>query len=330
MHKHRNKRRKRIQLAFVYTLMAIAVLSIVAILVLVVQGYRYNRFDGKIEQGGLVQFDSRPAGATVTVDDITLANRTASKVTLSAGRHTITMTRDGYSSWKKEVLVKPGSVLWLNYTRLFPTNPKVTSVATFEGVATALPAPSGKQIAVVAKSSNPEISLTTLNDDVPQTKKIIIPTGSYTAPGADQSQAFELESWDKNSNLLLVRHMYGDKTEYISIDTRDSLARNISIELGLDIASVAYSLGDSNVLYVVTTAHDLRRINLSGATVSGPLATNVATISVNEERVIGYTTLPDAEGTRTVGYVTQGSSKAKTIATYKALGAAALHVASPA
>jgi len=75
--------------------MAIAVVSIVAILLLVIQGYRYNRFDGKLEQGGLVQFDSRPSAATVTVDDSTLANRTASKVTLSSGQHTITMSREG-------------------------------------------------------------------------------------------------------------------------------------------------------------------------------------------------------------------------------------------
>ena len=101
MHKHRNKRRLRIQLTFVYTLMGLAIVSILTILVLVIQGYRYNQFDGKVEQGGLVQFNSKPSGATVTVDDAMLANKTASKVTLTAGTHTITMSRDGYGSWKK-------------------------------------------------------------------------------------------------------------------------------------------------------------------------------------------------------------------------------------
>lgn len=327
MHKHRNKRRLRVQLAFVYTLMGLAVLSILTILVLVIQGYRYNPFDGKVEQGGLVQFNSRPTGATVTVDDVTLANKTASKVTLTAGAHTITMARDGYSSWKKEVLVKPGSVLWLNYTRLFPNSPKIVTAANFEGVATALPSPNHKLMAVMPKSTNPEIAVTSLNDDTPQTNTIVLPASAYTAPGDDQAQSFGLESWDKNSNLLLIRHGYGDKSEYISLDVRDGRARNITAEMGIEIAKVAYSLGDSNVLYVLTTAHELRRINLPAATVSGVIAANVADFSINEERVITYTTLPDDNGTRTAGYVTQGNLKAKTIATYPLLGDAALRVA---
>ena len=105
------KRRKRVQLTFIYMLMVLSIVSIVFVLILVVQGYRYNSYDGKVEQGGLVQFDSRPSGATVSVDDITLSARTASKITLSSGRHTVKMTRDGYSTWQKNVSVTPGGVL---------------------------------------------------------------------------------------------------------------------------------------------------------------------------------------------------------------------------
>ena len=326
MHKHRNKRRLRIQLTFVYTLMGLAVLTILTILVLVIQGYRYNRFDGKVEQGGLVQFNSKPTGATVTVDDTTLANKTTSKVTLTAGAHTITMARDGYSTWKKDVVVTPGSVLWLNYARLFPTSPKITTVATFDGVATALTSPNHKLMAVVVKPTEPVVHITDLNDDTPQTSSVSIPAAAMTSPADNQSQEFTLVAWDKDSNLVLVRHMYGDKTEYISLDTRDGKARNISVELGVDAKKIAYSLGDSAILYALTTSHELRRINLSSSTVSGPLATNVADFTSNEERVIVYTTLPNASGDRAVGYVSGGTTKAKTIATYQAIGDAALRV----
>ena len=109
-----NKRRLRLQLTFVYGIMILAVVAIVAVLVLVVQGYRFNRYDGKLEQGGLVQFDSQPSGATVSADNSVLANKTASKIVLSAGNHTVTIGKDGYSTWKKDVVVKPGTVLWLN------------------------------------------------------------------------------------------------------------------------------------------------------------------------------------------------------------------------
>lgn len=328
MHKKRSKRRQRIQLAFVYTLMTIAVLLTVAILILVLQGYRYNRIDGKLEQGGLVQFDSRPLGATVTVDDITLANRTASKITLTAGAHHITMTKEGYSTWRKDVMVKAGSILWLDYTLLFPNSPTIKTVVHFDTVASALPSPNAKQMASIAKADTPEITLVSLNDDTPVATKLVVPATAYTAPAEGVGQSFALSSWDKDNHLLIVKHTYGDVTEYISFDTRDSKARNISTELGLGITKVFYSLGDSNTLYALTTSHELRRINVSAATVTGPLATNVDDISMTEENVVVFTTQADAAGTRTVGYVSSGSTKAKTIATYKNDQGVALHAAS--
>ncbi len=315
MQKHRNKRRQQIRFAFVYTLMALAVLSIVTILILVVQGYRYNRFDGKIEQGGLVQFDSRPSGATVMVDDITLANRTASKITLSAGRHTVTMSRDGYSTWKKEVTVKAGGLLWLNYPLLFPNNPNIVTSATYEGVANALVSPDHKIMTVVQKSTTPTVSLTTLDTDSPTTKSLTLATASVTPAPADTAEAFSLVAWDKNSTQLILKHTYGDKTEYLTLNI-DGKTHNITTELGVDIAKLSYSYTDTNLLYVLTSTHELRRLNMSSLTVSGPLASNVNNFTINEERVVAYETLPDADGVRTVGYVSSGATKAKTIASF--------------
>lgn len=317
MHRKRNKKRLRIQLTFVYTLMVIAVVSIVAILILVIQGYRYNRFDGKLEQGGLVQFNSRPSGATVTVDSVTLANKTASKVTLTSGSHTIGMSREGYSSWKKDVVVRPGSVLWLNYALLFPNSPKVETAAQYTTVVTsALPSPNQKRMAVVADADLPEVQLTTLGSTKPETVKVVIPDAAFTTPATGIAQSFTLLSWDKDSNKVLIRHSYGDKNEYLSLDTRDGKARNVSTELGVEVKKIAYARGDSNVLYALTTANELRRINMSSSTVSGPLASDVADFTINEDTVIVYTTLADVDGKRVVGYVSSGSNKAKVITSY--------------
>lgn len=316
MHRKRSNKRQRIQLTFVYTLMVLAVVSIVAILVLVIQGYRYNRFDGTLEQGGLVQFNSRPTGATVSVDSVTLANKTASKVTLTAGGHTVSMSREGYSSWKKDVKVRPGTVLWLDYALLFPNSPVVDTAAQYTTVSSALPSPNQKRMAVIAAADTAEVLLTALNDTKPETVKVPIPAAAFTAVADGAEQSFTLQSWDKESNLLLIKHTHGGKAEYLSLDVRDGKARNVSTELGLDIDKIMYSRGDSDVLYVLTTAHELRRVNLSAATVSGPLASNVADVTINEEKIIMYTTLPDADGKRSVGYVSSGSNIAKVIASY--------------
>lgn len=200
MHRQKNKRRKQLQLAFVYTLMVVSVLSIVTVLVLVIQGYRYNRYDGKVEQGGLVQFDSRPSGATVLLDDVQLANRTASRLTVSSGDHVVTMTRDGYSTWKKTVTVKPGAVLWLNYTRLFPTSPVVTTAASFASVSGALASPDRKELAVVQKAATPRVTLVKLDGDTPKVTQLTL-SMSITKGHATRTQCPK----PKSSNQLMSR-----------------------------------------------------------------------------------------------------------------------------
>lgn len=325
MPKKITKRRLRLQLTFVYGIMILAVVAIVAVLVLVVQGYRFNRYDGRLEQGGLVQFDSQPAGATVTADNSELANKTASKIVLSAGNHTVTIGKDGYSTWKKDVIVRPGKVLWLNYALLFPTNPKVSTAAKYTAVTSALPSPNEHTMAVFTNATVPEITLTTLNTDSPTTTKLTIPAAAYTQPADGVTQSFSLVEWDKDSHLLLVKHTVNDTQEYVSVDTRDaSRAVNVSSGLGVSAATMHYALNDSNIVYMLTASHELRRGSLSSMTLSGPLATDVSNFSVSESDVIVYETLPDANDQRIVGYVSSDSGKAKVLSSYSGLGDSAL------
>jgi hypothetical protein len=290
--------------------MILSVISIVAILVLIMLGYRFNRFDGKVEQGGLVQFDSRPAGASVNVDGTTLANKTASKITLTTGKHTVTMSRDGYYDWKKDVDVKAGSILWLNYALLLPKQTSAKTTAEFAGAVSPLVSPDRKYLAVLPSASDPVISVTPLNDDNPQITKITIDPGVFTAPDVDKSQSFSLITWDKDNRHGLVKHVYNDgKTEYLWVDLRGQDAqRNITTSLGVDIASAEFSLDDSNILYVLTASHELRRINISNNTLSGPLVVSVAEFTQADRSTVTFTTLPDETKRRNVGYLTNGSS----------------------
>ena len=121
MYRQPSKHKVLMQRIVVYSLMTLSVIGLVVVLVFVMLGYQFNSDDGKIEQGGLVQFDSQPSGAEVTIDGAAFSTRTASKTTMTAGQHYITMNREGYTPWQKSITVVPGSVLWLNYTRLVPT-----------------------------------------------------------------------------------------------------------------------------------------------------------------------------------------------------------------
>ena len=315
MHHNSNKRRTRVRLTLTYSMMGLAVVGAVTVLVLILQGYRFNRYDGKVEQGGLVQFDSRPSGATVELDDVALSAKTASKLTVSVGAHTVTMTKDGYTSWSKSVTVKAGGVLWLNYARLYPKNPVVSTSATYDAVSAALVSPNRKQVVTLGVSNQAVFYVTPLNDDKPQTQRVTIASDKLTAASDATSVSFGLVAWDQDSQYVIVRHNFDSKTEYLSLNVSDGTTVNVTKVLGVDISKVEYVIGDHNAVYVLNTAHEVRRGDLAAATISGPLLSGVADFAQADRSTITYETVRANDGSRSVGYLTNGASRPRTVHT---------------
>ena len=99
MNQQKNRRKQRIKLTFTYAVMTLAVLVLAVVCLMLVQGYRLDFDQGTVRQGGMMQFDSRPDGATIQIDAATLANRTATRIVATAGQHTVTVSKDGFVPW---------------------------------------------------------------------------------------------------------------------------------------------------------------------------------------------------------------------------------------
>ncbi len=326
MQKRSSKRKKQAQLAFIYSLMTVTVIMIVTVLVLVMQGYRFNRFDGKVEQGGLVQFDSKPNGASVDVDTVRLANQTPNKITVTAGEHTFTLSKPGYTTWKKTTNIVPGTVLWLNYIRLFPATPIVQDVATLNGVDSSLPSPDHNYLATIPVAGEPVVVLTRTNSDTVDVVRTSIPLDMYTVATDPKSQQFVLKSWDRDNRYVIIQHNYDGQTEFLSYDTRGSNeTKNISKSLGVDAKKVVYQVGHSDIVYILTANGELRRGHLGNVTLSGPLVANVQDFNQFDESLLTYTTgIDTVTKQRSVGYLTNGASKSRTVRSYTDDGSAPL------
>src|SRR5690606_25995375 len=122
----------------VYSLMTVSVVVIVTILMLIILGYSFNRQDGRLEQGGLLQFASIPSGATVTLNEMKLGSRTPSKTNADARSHSVRMDLSGYRAWHKTMDLRPGSIGWLSYARLIPTEIKPQVLREFPTLGGAL------------------------------------------------------------------------------------------------------------------------------------------------------------------------------------------------
>ena len=116
-----SKRRQPLVRTAVYSFMTLCVVVIVSLLMLVVLGYSFDEHNGRLEQGGLLQFQSIPQGANVTLDEIKLGSQTNTKSTVETGSHSVSFDREGYRSWKKTIDITAGQIGWVSYARLIPT-----------------------------------------------------------------------------------------------------------------------------------------------------------------------------------------------------------------
>lgn len=287
----------------IYSFMTTTVAVIVAILVLIVLGYSFNQRDGRLEQGGLLQFASTPTGATVTLDELTLSSRTNTKSTVASGSHSVSFDRSGYRTWKKTINIAPGQIGWVNYARLIPTDIKPKSVRTLTAISGSLASPGHKWILLHEAADQPVFELANIEDDSIEHTTVTLPADVYTAPAEGQPQSFAIESWSNNDNAVLIRHTYnGGQNEWILLD-RDEPEKSVNINTtyGVSPTKLVFAGGGDRLLFVQTD-DIVRRINLDDQTLSRPLVTHVSTFNVYDEKTIVYAAAASDGGERMVGY----------------------------
>lgn len=310
--------------------MSLAVIVLVAALLFVVLGYQLNRADGRIEQGGLVQFDSIPGGADVTIDGVATGNRTATKSTLNAGSHFFTMARKDYRTWQKSVNLAPGAVLWLNYARLIPNDLKQENLVQLTSLSNSAASPDRHWLAAVENANSPTVKIFDITRGDAKAKDITIPPALFTAGEPEKTHTFTLQSWDPSSRFLLMKHTYNSETsiEWLVIDTNDvTRSKNVTSLLQVAFSKVLFSNSDSNILYV-QNGTDVRKVDLNAATLSRPLVSNVAEFNLFDRSTIVYTThLDTITKSRSAGYYEDGAEKPHTLRSYVDDGTLPLHVA---
>lgn len=330
MYQRTSRRRQLIGRILVYSFMTISVVTIVTVLMLVILGYSFNRQDGRLEQGGLLQFASIPSGAIVTLDGFQLGSRTPSKASnVDAKDHTIQMDMDGYRSWQKSVLVQAGGIRWLSYTRLVPKDIRPETMRTFPRVAASLASSDRKWIVFQEDSANAHFVLANIEGEMPKYTALAIPDTIITPSQSNTAQSFTPDSWSNEERYLLVKHSFDNgKTEWLLVDRADpSKSINLSTMFAITPTKVVFGNGSGRDLYV-QTGDIVRRINLDQQTLSRPLVSNVEEFSIYSEDVIVYTSKPDAsrENQQHVGYFEDGMESEQILYSYPA-GTPNVHVA---
>lgn len=320
-------KKQAVKQAAIYALMTSVVLLLVTILILFMLGYRIDRKTGTIEQGGLVQLESTPSGANLTINGTRLSATTYTKTTLAPGQHTIAMERSGYIPWQKTVDIVSGSILWLNYARLIPTERPVEDISVLPGITSSLQSNDRKWYAMTTEKTSPAIRLVDISVDNPEIRTITLPETSFTKPVNPESVTFSIAAWDASNRHVLVEHRYDDKTEWIVVDIQDvSKTENITTMFDVALTKPVFSETDSLVIYAIING-DVRRIDIEGSTISSPLVRNVAEFSFFDKSTLLYVTnIDETKKTRTVGYRQSNSDEPRAIRSYSDEGKVPLHI----
>jgi len=110
--------------------------SVVLIVIAYARGYHLNLSDKKITPSGILAIKSSPETAKVWLNG-EIKGITNLNLTLPPKKYSVKITKEGYSSWQKEVNLKKEVVVNLN-ALLFPNNPTLSPLTNL-GVKRALP-----------------------------------------------------------------------------------------------------------------------------------------------------------------------------------------------
>ena len=291
------------------TIATTAVVGIVTVAILSMLGYRLNSTDGTLQQGALLQFDSRPGGADVTVDGFKVGGRTATKQAVVAGVHNITMSKAGYEDWSRQLTVAPGTLTWLNYPRLVPKNRTPEKVASYGALSQLEFSPDLKWALAHEEVSQPIFQLIDLRSQEVKTATVTLPETLYVdAATPDVAHSFSIVRWNKPSRHVLVKHAAGDKQEWLVIDTQD-VARSVNVTrlLSADFKDLQFAGTNGSSLYGLTQDGIIRKIDLSEGTMTRGFISHVDRFEMFATNIIVYNGVhPDKVDTSVVGVYRDG------------------------
>lgn len=291
---------RRVILSIVAT---ISVLIIVTVSILFMLGYRLDGGNGRLEQGALLQFDSRPSGADVWIDDKRLSSQTATKQTVLAGVHTVKMTKFGYEDWSRTLTLDAGTLTWLDYIRFVPTDRPVEPVASYKSLAGLTFSPDLQWALALEDQSNPTFELIDLRSENVKTSELTLPSDLYSKATNPKTSKFSMYRWNSDGRYIIIQHAYDKSSEWLMVDTQDlRRSENITRMMSVGFKDMQFTGTSGMNLYGLTSDNVVRKLDLSAETISRALVRNVSSFSVYED-------------TSTISYVgTDANDKTKKVA----------------
>ncbi len=176
---------------------------------------------------GLLNANSFPTGAEVYIDG-KLVTATDGTIYLEPKQYHVKISKDGYSSWEKNLSIEEQLVTQTN-AQLFPSAPTLTPLS-FTGVSSVLPSPDGQKLVYYVATASGQLKTGLYILDFNNISNLI---GMQKGPRqiTDNSTRYDLATaniaWSPDSTELLIMSAVGDVL--IGIDKKIELDRTPDI-----------------------------------------------------------------------------------------------------
>lgn len=322
----KKERRNQLTLLIGYCFVALAIG--IATLILLYQSYGYG-LDGKgnVTQNGLLFVSSQPNGADIYLNGKRYKSATNSRVVAPSDTYTLQVSKSGYRSWQRQVVVNGGDVQHFDYPFLFPSKLQTGTLASQTVTPSIAMQSPDKRWLMLGQGDNPgaftEYDLK--NPAQPVASTVSLPANTFT-PG-DGAQTWSQVEWASDNQHVLLLHTYVSSgvtsKEYVLLN-RDTPVDSINLTKTLSLSQTeAVTLFNNRVqqFYVYNLADKtLARVNGNDANVVSKIEHVLAFKTYADDKVL-YVSDQSLAGKAVSGQVSvvlQDGEKASTLRTLPA------------
>jgi hypothetical protein len=305
MFRRPTKKQLLIRRIFFSAVATLAVLIILTVTILFMLGFRLDSGNGRLEQGALLQFDSTPNTADVSIDGKATGVRTAGKQTVSAGIHSVLYTKPGYENWSRTLDFAAGTLTWLDYARMVPKDRTPEKVASYATIVGAKASPDMKFMLLQEDAAVPQFQLADLRSADVKLSMLDIPATVYSEAGTvGVAHSFAMDKWNVGGRYILIKHTYNDRSEWLMVDTENvSQTINITRLLSVNFTDLKFAGTNGRTLFGLVDDRNIRKLDLSSATLSRALVSNVSSFDLFDTNTISYVGIDPNDPTKQVAGV---------------------------
>ncbi len=250
MHRVNPKKKQAAALRFIaYAVTLTLTVLTTVVLLYIALGYRFDSQNGNVVRSGLLLVDNQPEAASIYINNELKDNTAPGRFVLSAGNYDLSLKKDGYRDWGKNVSLKASGVREVNYPILIPQKLTTAQVAQFTS-ASMVSQSQDRKFLLTHNTNATNLTLIELDPEEPKQTQITLSTAF--SKESSQTGTIRVIEWALNNKQVLLEHtLPSGRVELISIDvTNPENVVNISrVYNGEVLRDIHYVGGNTKEVY---------------------------------------------------------------------------------